>query len=967
MPPHPRPSATARFRSLAPKALPLVLLLGLPVGGALRAQSKLRDLPTPPPIQSLSENFGAALAPLDDLDGDGRRDLAVAVPNLGAGWIRFVSSRTYDPLLAVLSSATSSVGMTLANVGDLDGDGFDDLVVGYPNHDLGGTDRGLVEVIDGRSGRRLFATAGDAAGWELGTAVCALGDINGDGVPDFAAGAPGRAQGGPGGGPNRGLVRIWSGASFAVLGDSTPNSIPARYGSSIALLGDIYGGGSFALAVGAPGTSEAYVVTPFGGALTRVISGPAGFGKVVARTGDLDGNGTADLAVGDPDAALFGMTDQGAVRVFGSTTGNQLFPTVLGLPGNRFGSAILDIGDFNGSGLPDLLLLGEGGVYGILDGAGSLIAFRSGLPQGPSTAILLGDADGDGELDAWYGNSESFGSRGSVTHYGSAFGPVLATLEGQNGQNTGASVAVLDDLNGDGVREIAYGSPFASPQDLVDQGEVRIDSAGFTIRTLLGSTAEQLGAAIAALGDLDGDGVGEYAVGRPNALFGQGTRTGAITVYSGASGSILRQHFGSTYGERFGASIARVPDVDQDGIDDYAVGAPGRDAANGDPLVGRVVVYSGASGSQVYTASDNVPFGRFGTALAGAEDFTGDGRGDLLVGAPFGLGAGPSRNRLPGRVHLYSGTLGFPLLTLVGSQNGMEFGRALAGLGRDHDGDGVDDFLVGAPRFAAPGGGIGDGRIELRSGADGSVIWSDNGAFEGGLGAALASARDLDNDEIPDFLVGEPNAFLSFTDTPRRGRVRLYSGATRIWTSSLSGEDEGEAFGSAIATGADLDDDRFDDVLVGAPRAGGPVGRPVGEARTWTARAFGSTAFGDGTEACSGVVNLTLLRPARPGQTMELRTTGVEAGALPILLAGDQPDPTGVVLLGARLHITPLVILELPPVTQSPWVFQLPLPNDPSLVGLPLHLQSLVFGPAGCPPSPFPLASSNGLTVVFQP
>src|SRR5262249_37645766 len=149
---------------------------------------------------------------------------------------------------------------------------------------------------------------------------------------------------------------------------------------------------------------------------------------------------------------------------------------------------------------------------------------------------------------------------------------VLRTIEGSPDDRLGASLDEIGDLDGDGVPDILAGAP--GLQHPSSPGHVRIYSGadGRELLTLTGESApEGFGDVVAGMGDVDGDSVPDVAVA---AAGGDLAIPGAVRVFSGASGQILWRAFGNGPQDSFGRSIALLGDIDGDGVRDLAVGAP---------------------------------------------------------------------------------------------------------------------------------------------------------------------------------------------------------------------------------------------------------------------------------------------------------------------------------------------------------------------------------------------------------
>src|SRR5690606_5026827 len=219
------------------------------------------------------------------------------------------------------------------------------------------------------------------------------------------------------------------------------------------------------------------------------------------------------------------------------------------------------------------------------------------------------------------------------------------------------------------------------------------------------------GRALAGVPDLDGDGADDLLVGasKEDAL---ASNDGRAYVFSGATGALLRTLTSpnAEEGGIFGDAVSGVPDADGDGVSDLLVGARLEGHGTSPDAAGRAYVFSGATGDLLHTlASPNeIDAGNFGFAVAGVPDLDGDGRGDLLVGAPVeGPRPGSLFNRAYGRAYVFSGSTGTLIRTLASPARGEScedlffdacdaFGRAVAGL-HDVDGDGRGDIFAGAP------------------------------------------------------------------------------------------------------------------------------------------------------------------------------------------------------------------------------------------------------------------------------
>ncbi len=809
------------------------LLLGGGLGGELR----YGDL-------AVYDAAGARL-PARFVPGPGGDALTIEVDDAGAAYPLRI-----DPLLSASWSAAGgqsgmALGLAVTTIGDVNGDGHADFAAGAPTYDLRATevDAGLVRAwYGGPSGPPASANWVEygVAGARFGNALAAAGDVNGDGYDDLLVGAPTQATSGGG----RGRVYLYYGSASGLAPTAAWTYSSTQGGSELGRAvasADVNGDGYRDIVVGEPyfdtATTDVGRVLVFLGSGSGPATTPAWtgtgaqawefYGFAVAGVGDTDGDGYDEVLAGAPYYDEGEYVDVGRARLhFGSAAGvssrnvflSGLF-TICGLYDCRrdessyFGFALSAVGDTTGDGLSDFAI---GHPY--RDASYAAAGSDEGLVD-----IFAGDADGT----PWR----------------------FATLPGEDeGDNFGRAVGAAGDVDGDGRADLLVGAPNANSLIFPYANGGALYAVCTTTRGIPGICAEyrgapgdRLGIAVATAGDVDKDGFADALAGAHLDDTGSVVDDGSVRFYRGAHAEIAA-HAATRYyrqGEPgFGATLAAA-DVDGDGRDEVLVGQPywtGSTPAS--------VLVEGSDDTTISSVQSN---DRFGFALANAGDINGDGRDDVVVGAPSWNGSVSAA----GAVAAYYGRLGgFPASMTFddadwhafGDADHRSFGTSVAG--GDVTGDGHADVLVLGRAFLwfYPGG---------PDGLPAEPTWRD--ADIDYLDGQVAFAGDVNGDGFGDVLVGNGKTVVSGQIV---GSARLFLGtaagpqAEPAWT--VFGDEPGAGFGFNIAAAGDLDGDGFADLAVSANNSSA-IGPNAGRVYVWYGGPAGPSVAPDVTLDPPGV------------------------------------------------------------------------------------------------------------------
>ncbi len=823
---------------------------------------------------------------------------------------------TVDPLATTAAwTATGEAendgfGCSVATAGDVDGDGYADVVVGASGND---SYRGKAYLyLGGPAGLATTAAwtgSGEAAGDYFGSSVATAGDVNGDGYADVVIGAynnngaTGKAYlflGGPAG--------LATAAAWTAAGEATYD----QFGSSVAAAGDVNGDGYADVIVGASGKAYLYLGGSAGLATTAAwtaageVAGDA-FGSAVATAGDVNGDGYADVVVG----AYADNNGTGKAYLYlGGPAGLAATAawTATGEAGyTYFGSAVATAGDVNGDGYADVVVGawgnngGVGKAYLYLGGSSGLTSTAAWTASGEASnnwfgysLATAGDVNGDGYADVLIGARGYGGFSGKAYLYlGGPAGLTSTaawTVSGEGGGNTfGYSVATAGDVNGDGYADVVAGADTNSSS----RGKACLylgGPGGLTATpawTSAGVAASDFfGYSVATAGDVNGDGYADVVVG----AYGNNSNRGKAYLYLGGPTGLATTAAWTATGEAtndgFGRSVATAGDVNGDGYADVVVGADSNNSNRG-----KAYLYLGGPAGLATTAAwtaTGEAYGYFGHSLATAGDVNGDGYADVVVGAHY-------INNYRGKAYLYLGGLAglgtTAAWTATGEADSDSFGYSVATAG-DVNGDGYADVLIGARGYSSS-----SGKAYLYLGGPAGLATAATWTATGGanydyFGYSVATAGDVNGDGYADVVIGAPY------NNSSTGRAYVYLGgsaglaATAAWTAT--GQAAQGRFGSCVATTGDVNGDGYADVIVYGNATdnsdskayvfiGGAGG--LGTSAAWVAVYRGGMALPPRRRVTSTATATPTSSSARPGAPVRTeKRTSTSAAAAPVSL-----------------------------------------------------------------------------------
>ncbi|MFW3145594.1 MAG: hypothetical protein ACMUIE_02135 [Thermoplasmatota archaeon] len=894
-----------------------------------------------------NDEAGYSVAGVGDVNGDGFDDIAIGAfgwddgfsSSVGKtyiifgkedGWKMDTSLSTADASFKGESSSDDS-GFSVAGAGDVNGDGYDDFLIGAYGNDEGGGNAGQAYLVLGKRTGWSSNTAlsnvdasfiGEDAGDYAGYSIAGAGDLNGDGYDDIVVASPYDDDGGT----SAGQVYIILGKPSGWTMNTDLSNADASFwgedggdvaGWSVSGAGDVNGDGFDDVLISALGdddggsnAGQTYLILgrPSGWKTDRDLSNSdASFwgedandssGVSVSGTGDVNGDGYDDFLIGayyDDD----GGSDAGQVYLItGKSTGWSMDTDLSNATssfwgedaGDHAGKHVSGAGDVNGDGYDDLLISSPDDEEGASYAGQTYLWFYMSGPPSPKFIDVSYDPD-KREVGLSWKNPRYWKPLSGYTVYRSMDGRdyeevsatglffreyidrevelhktyyySIRTIDGsgiESGHSHPVSIYCDHDDDRDGIgdsfdpdldNDNILNEMDLNPEhpDPVRWGKIDVDLTGNYSGYIGEDGSDFAGYCVSGAGDVNGDGYDDILIGayqdddggsnsgQTYLIFGNGTGMDTNFDLSNADASFL----GEDADDNSGRAVSGAGDVNGDGYDDFLIGAIGDD--DGGTTAGQTYLILGkpagwsrdtdlSEADASFIGEDSGDYS--GYAVSGAGDVNADGYDDFLINALLDEDGGSNS----GQTYLILGKpTGWKMdadlsdadASFIGEDADDRSGQSISGAG-DVNGDGFDDILIGAVQD--DDGGANAGQVYLvygkRSGwsidtdlskADASFWGEDAGDL---AGQSVSGAGDVNGDGYDDILIGANSDDDGGTDAGQTYLILGRSSGLKIDTDlseadgSFWGESASDRSGVSVSGAGDVNGDGFDDILIGA-------------------------------------------------------------------------------------------------------------------------------------------------------
>ncbi|MFC2137426.1 FG-GAP-like repeat-containing protein [Bacteroidota bacterium] len=717
--------------------------------------------------------LGEEVTGIGDVNGDGYNDWAIGL-NLAADTSTSVKvGKVYiyyggnsiideqDPALILMGENRNNFGECISGAGDVNNDGFDDVIVG---------EYGIGKAYLYYGGSPMNASADvifqlDYYNWYYGYSVSTAGDVNNDGIDDIIISGYNYYD------DNSAYIYLGGDGSIDNIADVVlPNTIDlGHYSKTVANAGDLNNDGFDDVIVAGKPTGPGRAVIFMGGnpmdtIPDLVIKGDSlsdyHFGEVLSSAGDFNGDGYDDIVAGVPVNDDYSYSGKVFIYYGGSNMDSIADFTIKGYNVGELGFSVSAAGDVNSDGYDDIII---------------------GEKRKNNAYILFGSENPDSIFDITIVDSNYYSSLGYC-------------------------VSKLGDVNNDGYDDVIVGAPESnfngtnSGKVCIYYGSENMDSIADINFT--GETAEDyFGSVIASAGDVNNDGFDDLLIGLPNDD-SLGYNAGVVYFYYGGitkkdKPDLIFTDKNPDANDYYGYSVSGAGDVNNDGFDDIVISAPVNQS-------GRAYLYYGSvsmdtTADLVFMSSDDEY--EFGESVSCAGDVNNDGYDDIIIGAPSMYDSG--------MVHIYFGgvTMDNAADVTIYGKTKSHIGTAVSSIG-DINNDGFDDVIFADVRannytgevFVLFGGSTMDNMPDLS--------FSGRESYQH-FGLSVSYAGDLNGDNYDDFVIGSErtdSAYIFF------GSENVDSIADLV----LTGEGTNEYFGTSVSCAGDINSDGYDDVIIGA-------------------------------------------------------------------------------------------------------------------------------------------------------